>query len=111
MCTEIKLGSHNFIRQYQALSDAYDGGLMDGDTYDLILSTMSEIYASEARAIAIAAGEINADDLVVPDANLEDLFAAVEQKEQFTHDFINAIKLAPKISSADDFVSLIREMR
>lgn len=103
--------AEEFERTYQGLSDACDNGLIDGDTYDLIVSVMSEIYAEEARDLAVKAREIEPADPDVPDANLADLFQSVTIKEQFISDFRNAIKLAQRDRYSTDLPRQVIALR
>ncbi len=101
----VKNFDSEFDRAYQSVSDAYDQGFIDGDTYDQIGNAMCELYPEAAKKIAVANGDMNEDDPIeLASASIPDLYQAVNEKEQFINELDAVLHLISKYHYTSELV-------
>jgi hypothetical protein len=101
-----------FERVYQSVSDAYDQRFIDGDTYDQIGNAMCELYPEAAKKVAIANGDMSADDPIeLASASIPELYEVVHDKEQFINELDSVFHLISKYHYTSELVQELLDKR
>jgi hypothetical protein len=107
-----KNSDNEFERVYQSVSDAYEQRFIDGDTYDSIGNVMCALYPDAAKQIAIANGDMSADDPIeMASASIPEMYEVVHNKEQFIKELDSVLRLISKYHYESELVQELLDRR